>query len=231
MLRVGRRRHNSEISRDAGSSEVVGMKHFNGPTSSTLMYATDDGSLRGLDLRMRDVAFDVRLETRLGNVTALCAPPSDEGVHTWAAVGTDRGYVAVWDLRFMTVGKVWRHSSRRPIRRLMSVGGGWNQGGGGGGEGGADDSGSLESGEGSLEEELDHLLRGTTTSAASSSGSGRRGASGRSTSPSRETTLKRRGGRRGRYVGSTTSASDLRSHRDLTSSSSSRSSTSSSSTP
>ena len=60
----------------------------------------------------------------------------------------------------MTVGKVWRHSSRRPIRRLMSVGGGWNQGGGGGGEGGADDSGSLESGEGSLEEELDHFGTG-----------------------------------------------------------------------
>ena len=103
VLRVGKRRDGS--GRDLGGM-VVGMKHFNGPTSSTLMYATDDGSLRGLDLRMRDVCFDVRLQTRLGNVTSMCTSPSQDGTQTWAAVGTDRGYVAVWDLRFMTVGKV-----------------------------------------------------------------------------------------------------------------------------
>lgn len=37
---------------------------------------------------------------------------------TWIAVGTSRGYIALWDIRFQLLVKVWRHASHGPIFSL-----------------------------------------------------------------------------------------------------------------
>lgn len=36
----------------------------------------------------------------------------------WAVVGTVRGYVSLWDIRFQKMVKVWRHGSGAPVNRL-----------------------------------------------------------------------------------------------------------------
>jgi phosphoinositide-3-kinase regulatory subunit 4 len=38
----------------------------------------------------------------------------------WLAAGTSRGYIAVWDLRFQLLVRLWRHSSRGPVHRLAT---------------------------------------------------------------------------------------------------------------
>eukprot|EP00539_Tryblionella_compressa_P017750 CAMPEP_0178846232 /NCGR_PEP_ID=MMETSP0746-20121128/17912_1 /TAXON_ID=913974 /ORGANISM="Nitzschia punctata, Strain CCMP561" /LENGTH=255 /DNA_ID=CAMNT_0020510583 /DNA_START=146 /DNA_END=914 /DNA_ORIENTATION=- len=38
----------------------------------------------------------------------------------WAVVGTNRGFIALWDLRFQQMMKLWRHSRSSPINRLAT---------------------------------------------------------------------------------------------------------------
>ena len=126
----------------ASEGSVVGVKHLLGPTSSTLVYATEGGVMRGLDLRMRRPAFVMRLRSQLGHVMCMSMSKGDNnglgngggdngfqsGEHrryggggVWAAVGTHRGYMAVWDLRFMTLSKLWKHSSGKAVHKMMTV--------------------------------------------------------------------------------------------------------------
>ena len=126
----------------AANGDVIGMEHLLGPTSSTLVYATESGVIRGLDLRMRAPAFIMRLRPQLGHVLTLAMSKGDNnglgigggsntipsgenmrygGGGVWAAVGTHRGYIAVWDLRFMTMSKLWKHSSNEAVNKLMTI--------------------------------------------------------------------------------------------------------------
>ncbi len=38
----------------------------------------------------------------------------------WICVGTSRGYISLWDVRYNVMSKLWRHSSHGPIHRLAS---------------------------------------------------------------------------------------------------------------
>ncbi|GLE06268.1 hypothetical protein PINS_up015515 [Pythium insidiosum] len=37
---------------------------------------------------------------------------------SWLAAGTSRGFICLWDLRFLVLIRIWRHSSLRSIHRL-----------------------------------------------------------------------------------------------------------------
>ena len=41
-------------------------------------------------------------------------------VRQWAMVGTNRGFIALWDLRFHQIMKLWHHSRSSPINRLAT---------------------------------------------------------------------------------------------------------------
>ncbi|KAG7390614.1 phosphoinositide-3-kinase, regulatory subunit 4 [Phytophthora boehmeriae] len=99
----------------ANNSAVMGIDYLNNVTESLLIYATRDGKIHAWDLRMRREAWTLTISPELGYVT--CMTHSLDV--SWFAVGTSRGFLCLWDLRFLVLIRIWRHSSHRAIHRLQ----------------------------------------------------------------------------------------------------------------
>jgi phosphoinositide-3-kinase regulatory subunit 4 len=100
------------ISADEGPIEAL--QHFNGDVASVLTYVTRDKGLHGWDLRSSQEAFSFTVRPELGSSTAMTVAPD----RSWVIVGTSRGYIGLWDLRYNVLCKLWQHSSMGPINRL-----------------------------------------------------------------------------------------------------------------
>lgn len=96
------------------NSAVMVLDHLNNVTESLLIYATRNGEIRAWDLRMRREAWRLEVSPELGYVT--CMTHSLDV--SWLAVGTSRGFICLWDLRFLVLIRIWRHSSHRSIQRM-----------------------------------------------------------------------------------------------------------------
>ncbi|MBW0474452.1 hypothetical protein O181_014167 [Austropuccinia psidii MF-1] len=97
---------------DAGEY-IISMTHFNTPTSSDLMYTTNKSRIVTLDLRTMRITQVLNCPKHLG-------PPSGLFVDQqkiWSAVGTIRGYMSLWDLRFGLLLRTWKISDG-PIHQL-----------------------------------------------------------------------------------------------------------------
>ncbi|KUF96077.1 hypothetical protein AM588_10010052 [Phytophthora nicotianae] len=99
----------------ANNSAVMAIDYLNNVTESLLLYATRDGKIHAWDLRMRREAWTLSISPELGYIT--CITHSLDV--SWLAVGTSRGFLCLWDLRFLVLIRVWRHSSHRAIHRLQ----------------------------------------------------------------------------------------------------------------
>ncbi|RLN49287.1 hypothetical protein BBJ28_00007868 [Nothophytophthora sp. Chile5] len=99
----------------ATNSAVMGLDYLNNVTEALLLYATRDGQIHAWDLRMRREAWTLSISPELGYVT--CMTHSLDV--SWFAVGTSRGFLCLWDLRFLVLIRIWRHSSHRAIHRLQ----------------------------------------------------------------------------------------------------------------
>ncbi|GLE05701.1 hypothetical protein PINS_up014747 [Pythium insidiosum] len=95
-------------------SAVMVLDHLNNVTESLLIYATRSGSIHAWDLRTRREAWRLDVSPELGYVT--CMTHSMDV--SWLAAGTSRGFICLWDLRFLVLIRIWRHSSLRSIHRL-----------------------------------------------------------------------------------------------------------------
>jgi phosphoinositide-3-kinase regulatory subunit 4 len=93
---------------------VVAIGHYNGDTASVLTYVTQKGGIHGWDLRAVGDAFKYNLRPELGHPTSITLAPD----RNWICVGTSRGYISLWDIRYNLMSKLWRHSSNGPIHRL-----------------------------------------------------------------------------------------------------------------
>ncbi|EQC25017.1 VPS15 protein kinase [Saprolegnia diclina VS20] len=93
---------------------VVVLDYMNNMTESLLVYGTRSGAIYGWDLRFRRQAWKLQVSVELGHMT--CMTHSSDA--TWLAVGTSRGYICLWDLRYHLLIRVWRHSSFHAIQRL-----------------------------------------------------------------------------------------------------------------
>ncbi|CCI47798.1 unnamed protein product [Albugo candida] len=93
---------------------IVVLDHFDTVSESLVVYATRDGSIYAWDLRMRRLAWTLYVWPELGYITAITHPLDV----MWLVVGTSRGFLCVWDLRFLILIRIWRHSSQRMIHRL-----------------------------------------------------------------------------------------------------------------
>ncbi|OQS04052.1 phosphoinositide 3-kinase regulatory subunit [Thraustotheca clavata] len=93
---------------------VVVLNYMNNLTESLLIYGTRSGAIYGWDLRFRRQAWKLHVSVELGHIT--CMTHSSDA--TWLAVGTNRGYICLWDLRYQLLVRVWRHSSLHAINRL-----------------------------------------------------------------------------------------------------------------
>ncbi|CAI5727912.1 unnamed protein product [Hyaloperonospora brassicae] len=99
----------------ANNSAVMTIDYLNNVTEALLLYATRDGKIHAWDLRMRREAWTLSISPELGYVT--CITHSLDV--SWLAVGTSRGFLCLWDLRFLVLIRIWRHSSHRAIHRLQ----------------------------------------------------------------------------------------------------------------
>jgi phosphoinositide-3-kinase regulatory subunit 4 len=98
----------------SGEGPVVALGHYNSDTASVLTYATQKGGIHGWDLRAVGDAFKYNIRPELGHPTSMTMSPD----RNWICVGTSRGYISLWDIRYNLVSKLWRHSSHGPINRM-----------------------------------------------------------------------------------------------------------------
>jgi len=99
-----------------GEGEVMAVSHFNTSSASILTYATQRGHIHSLDLRSAREPFSLDLRPELGYLTDMEVGSEKN----WIVAGTSRGYVGLWDIRFQTMVKLWRHSRDSPIKRLTN---------------------------------------------------------------------------------------------------------------
>ncbi|KAG0139941.1 hypothetical protein CROQUDRAFT_693502 [Cronartium quercuum f. sp. fusiforme G11] len=92
---------------------ITSMLHFNTSTSSTLIFATNRCQIVTLDLRTMRRVQTLSSPAYLGSLTCLCVGPQQ----IWLIVGTTRGYLTLWDLRFRLLLRTWK-VAEGPIRQL-----------------------------------------------------------------------------------------------------------------
>ena len=96
--------------------EVLAVNQFNGQGSSLLTYATEKGLIHSWDLRSAREPFCLKNFQDIGYVTNM-AIGSDRN---WIVVGTNKGFISLWDMRFHQIMKLWKHSRSTPINRLAT---------------------------------------------------------------------------------------------------------------
>ncbi len=96
--------------------EVLAVNQFNNQGSSLLTYATEKGLIHSWDLRSAREPFCLKNFQDVGYVTNM-AIGSDRN---WIVVGTNKGFISLWDLRFHQIMKLWKHSRSTPINRLAT---------------------------------------------------------------------------------------------------------------
>lgn len=101
---------------DTSEGSVVSVQHYSGEMSSVLVYATQKGAIHGWDMRSTKECFSFPIRPELGYVT--CTTISSD--RNWICAGTSKGYIALWDIRYNVMSKLWQHSSCGPIYRLAS---------------------------------------------------------------------------------------------------------------
>jgi len=92
------------------------VSHFNTPSTSVVVFATQ-GVVHSMDLRQSREPFKLNHQPDTGYLTSMAL---GSGSH-WMITGTSRGFVALWDIRFQQMAKLWQHSSECPVTRLATT--------------------------------------------------------------------------------------------------------------
>lgn len=103
---------------------VIAVHSYTTPTQVMLVSATPAGGLHGFDLRARQSQWSFFLPPSLGSMTCMelfsgvgHGRGYSEGTQV-AIMGTSRGMVAVFDLRFQRLVRVWAHPSQAAVTCL-----------------------------------------------------------------------------------------------------------------
>ncbi|KAI1294081.1 Serine/threonine-protein kinase [Mortierella claussenii] len=94
---------------------AVTMEHYNTESQSLLVYATNRGNVHALDLGTMRSAWQLKNNISHGVITAMVIDP----LKTWLLIGTNRGVLTLWDLRFKIAIRSWVHPSKSRISRLL----------------------------------------------------------------------------------------------------------------
>mmetsp|Transcript_49388 Transcript_49388/g.55940 ORF Transcript_49388/g.55940 Transcript_49388/m.55940 type:complete len:1792 (+) Transcript_49388:143-5518(+) len=106
----------TEIKRiNPSEGEILTVNQFNNQASSFLTFATQK-YIHSWDLRSAKEPFCLDNFQDTGYITNM-AIGSDRN---WVVVGTSRGFISLWDLRFQQIMKLWHHSRSSPINRLAT---------------------------------------------------------------------------------------------------------------
>eukprot|EP01035_Chromulina_nebulosa_P016924 gene16924-22415_t len=99
---------------DPKDGPIINVQHFYNDVANIVIYTTQKGYIYGWDLRTCKLVFTYIVRPELGYPTTT-AISSDKN---WYVVGTNLGYILLWDLRFNVMCKLWRLSSNSSINRL-----------------------------------------------------------------------------------------------------------------
>ncbi|KAI8600438.1 hypothetical protein EDD21DRAFT_323004 [Dissophora ornata] len=94
---------------------AVTMEHYNTESQSLLVYATNRGNIHAMELGTMRTAWQLKNNISHGIITAMVIDP----LKAWLLVGTNRGVLTLWDLRFMIALRSWVHPSKSRISRLV----------------------------------------------------------------------------------------------------------------
>lgn len=84
-------------------------------SKSILMFATTKGNIYGLDLLTMEIIWKLQNSKSHGIITAMTV----DRLHTWLLVGTMRGILTMYDLRFQFPLRSWLHPSKSRISALV----------------------------------------------------------------------------------------------------------------
>jgi phosphoinositide-3-kinase, regulatory subunit 4 len=101
---------------DSNEGEVQSISHFNTSAASLIAFSTQKGVVHSWDLRCAKEPFVLRHSPDLGHLSSM-AIGND---HHWMVVGTSKGFLCLWDIRFQQPLKLWLHSRKSPITRLAT---------------------------------------------------------------------------------------------------------------
>lgn len=106
------------IERSEGA--VVKIDHFESLSSSQslIVYATDAGNIHGWDLRAKREAWRLQSKPELGLISTFFLSPTRQ----WMTVGTNRGFVASWDIRFRVPFREWRLPDQSVVHQMSAAG-------------------------------------------------------------------------------------------------------------
>lgn len=107
---------------DPSDGPVVALQYLSTDIASLIAYTTQKGGLGGWDLRASKEAFHYVIRPEFGSPTCMVLPSSTDiggGNGHWLIVGTSRGYVIMWDMRYGVINGAWRYSKGGPIRKII----------------------------------------------------------------------------------------------------------------
>ena len=109
--------HNS-VARTLNLQEgkVLAINHFNTDSASTVVFATQKGAIHSWDSRCAAEPFKMNIRPELGHLTSMAVGHD----RNFMVVGTNKGCLALFDIRYQRCVRLWQHSSAAPIARLAA---------------------------------------------------------------------------------------------------------------
>ena len=96
---------------------IVAVSYLNSVTRALLCCASQHGRVRGWDLRARRLALGLSVPPCVGEITSMAV-----GVDTqWLVCGTSRGFLALFDVRFPLLVRLWRHGSHARVHSVKTT--------------------------------------------------------------------------------------------------------------
>ncbi|KAG2217671.1 hypothetical protein INT45_006180, partial [Circinella minor] len=101
---------------------AITIKHFTSDASNTmagsksiLLLATNKGNIYALDLLTMETLWKLKNPISYGVITSIVT----DRLHTWMLVGTTRGFLTLYDLRFQILLRSWLHYSGSRINYML----------------------------------------------------------------------------------------------------------------
>ncbi|KAI8142350.1 hypothetical protein BJV82DRAFT_614613 [Fennellomyces sp. T-0311] len=101
---------------------AITIKHFTSDASNTmagsksiLLLATNKANIYALDLLTMETLWHLKNPLSHGVITSVVT----DRLHTWMLVGTTRGFLTLYDLRFQILVKSWLHHSKSRINSML----------------------------------------------------------------------------------------------------------------
>ncbi|KAJ8663211.1 hypothetical protein O0I10_001388 [Lichtheimia ornata] len=101
---------------------AVCIQHFTSNASNTmagsksiLLFATNKGNIYAMDLMTMEVLWQLKNPLSHGVITSMVT----DRLHTWMMVGTTRGILTLYDLRFQIPLRSWLHHSKSRINTML----------------------------------------------------------------------------------------------------------------